>query len=270
MFPWIDGFHWSAGHIIFLSLFFAVVLTILATLVSAAWRTFSDFRTHRATEICWRMNFADLPIAERRCRHQLAGRVLSRICDNAFDCRHCPKYAEFAALPARVPTPNVGVNYSDNLLYHRGHTWVRPEVDGTLTMGLDDLARHLIGHPDSVELPAKGSEIESNGVAWRMMKNGHEIPVRAPIDGTVLSTGGDEAGWYLKIRPHEPVDLRHLLRGAEVRGWLAGELARLRLQLSASNDMPCMADGGTLMPELMDMMPEADWDTVLASTFLET
>ena len=29
MFPGIDGFHWTAGHIIFLSLFFAVVMTIL-------------------------------------------------------------------------------------------------------------------------------------------------------------------------------------------------------------------------------------------------
>ena len=52
---------------------------------------------------------------------------------------------------------------------------MRPEKDGTLTIGLDELADHLIGHPDSVQLPAKGSEIESNGIAWRMMKNGHEI-----------------------------------------------------------------------------------------------
>jgi len=35
MFPWNDGFHWTAGHIIFLSLFFAVVLTILTRLVTA-------------------------------------------------------------------------------------------------------------------------------------------------------------------------------------------------------------------------------------------
>jgi Glycine cleavage H-protein len=270
MFPWTDGFHWTAGHIIFLSLFFAVVLTILATLASAVWRTASDFRTHRATEICWRMNFADLPEAERRCRHQLAGRVSSRICPNAFDCRHCPNYAEFAALPANAPSQNVGIDYSDDLLYHRGHTWVRQEPDGTLTVGLDDLAHYLVGHPDSVELPAKGSEIECNAIAWHMRKNGHDIPVRAPIDGTVVSTGGDEQGWYLKLCPREPVNLRHLLRGPEVPGWLSAELDRLKLQLCAPNIMPCMADGGTLMPELMDTMPEADWDTVIAATFLET
>jgi hypothetical protein len=269
MFPWVDGFHWSPGHIIFLSVFFTVVLIILTTFAWAIWRTASDFRTHRATETCWRLNFAELPEAERRCRHELAGRLPHRVCNNAFDCRHCSKYAEFAVLPSKTVAGNAGVNFSDNLLYHRGHTWVRPEDNGTLTIGLDDFAHHLIGHPDSVYLPAKGSEIESNGIAWRMTKNGHEIGVRAPIDGTVVSTGGAKDAWYLKIRPRKPADLRHLLRGPEVPGWLAGEVDRLQLQFSGPDAPPCMADGGTLLPDLMDVMPAADWDTVLAATFLE-
>jgi hypothetical protein len=268
MFPWVDGFHWSPGHIIFLSLFFSVVLTILVTFSSALWRTASDFRTHRATEICWRVNFEELPTAERHCRHQLAGRIASRICDNAFECRQCVKYSEFAALSAKIPSQDVGIGYSNELLYHRGHTWVRPEDDGTLTVGLDELAGHLIGHPDSVELPVKGSEIECNGTAWRMMKNGHEILVRAPIEGTVVCTGGVEDGWYLRLRPCGPMNLRHLLHGTEVSGWLSGELNRLQSQLAVSKAQPCLADGGTLVPELMDAMPEADWDTVLAATFL--
>ncbi len=269
MFPWVDGFHWTPNHIIFLSLFFAVVLTIASTIIRAVWRTASDFQNHRATGMCWRMNFADLPEAERPCRHELAGRVANRTCDNAFDCRHCAQYANFAALPSRTLSPNVGVNFSNNLLYHRGHTWVRPEDDGTLTVGLDEFAHHLIGHPDSVRLPLQDSEIESDGIAWRMMKNGHEIPVRAPIDGTVVATGGEQDGWYLKLRPRGPADLRHLLRGAEVSGWLSAELDRLQRQFSAPNAPQCMADGGTLMPDLMDAVPDADWDTVLAATFLE-
>ena len=52
MFPGIDGFHWTVGHVVFLALFFAVVLTILMTVLSAAWRTQRDFRTHRAIEMC--------------------------------------------------------------------------------------------------------------------------------------------------------------------------------------------------------------------------
>jgi glycine cleavage system H protein len=269
MFPWVDGFHWTPNHIIFLTLFAAVVLIIAATVISAIWRTAFDFQTHRATEECWRLNFAELPEAERCCRHQFAGRVAHRICPHAFDCRHCPLYAELAALPENIPSWNVGVDFSTHLLYHRGHTWVRPEEDGTLTVGLDELAHHLIGHPDSVQLPVKGSQIESDGTAWRMMKNGHEIEVRAPMDGTVVATGGDKDGWYLKLRPRHPADLRHLLRGAEVPGWLSREIERLQFQLSRPRTPPCLADGGTLMPDLMDTLPAADWDAVLEATFLE-
>ena len=270
MFPWVDGFRWSVGHIVFLSVFFGVVLTILSTVARAAWHTVCDFRTHRATQLCWHQNFAELPTAERRCRHELAGRVASRICDNAFDCCGCLKSAELAALPPKPPFQAAGFNYSDGLLYHRGHTWVRPEEDGTLTVGLDEFARQLVGRPDSVELPEMESEIEKYGVGWRMWKNNHEIRVRAPIAGTVVSKGGTEEGWYLRLRPNGPADLRHLLRGAEVPGWLSRERDRLQLQLSAPGSPPCLADGGSLMPDLMDAMPAADWDTVLASTFLET
>lgn len=269
MFPWVDGFHWTVGHIVFLSIFFGVVLTILTTVLRAALHTLSDFRAHRVNELCWRASAAELPESERHCRHEFAGRLSFRVCDNAFDCRHCPQYADFAGLPANSPVRNLPVNYSDKLLYHRGHTWVRPEEDGTFTIGLDELARNLIGHPDSVEFPADGSTIESNGIAWRMTKNGHEIRVRAPLDGKVVRTNraGDDA--YLRLRPEGRADLRHLLHGAEVSGWLASECDRLQLQLRTPDAPPTLADGGLLMPDLMDAVPQADWETILESTFLE-
>jgi glycine cleavage system H lipoate-binding protein len=273
MFPWIDGFRWTANHIIFLSLFFAVVLTIVTTFLSALYRTADDFHSHRAAELCWKSDFAELPPAERHCRHELAGRVGERTCNNAFDCRHCAEYPRFASLPAGEKTNNLGIPYAEDRFYHRGHTWVKPEDDGTVTIGLDELAEHLIGDPDSVDLPAPGSEIEMNQTAWRIKKNRKQMQVRAPIEGTVLEVGGPKQGWYLKVRPRlnlrDPATLRHLLRGPEVHGWLARELERLQLQLHTPDTKPSLADGGTLMPGLMDAMPEADWDTALADTFLE-
>jgi hypothetical protein len=44
---------------------------------------------------------------------------------------------------------------------------------------------------------------------------------------------------------------------------------RLQLQLRAPNTPPALADGGVLLPGLMNAVPEADWDTALADTFLE-
>lgn len=273
MFPGIDGFHWTVAHVVFLSLFFAIVVTILATVVSAAWRTAHDFRTNQTIELCWKADFAELPESDRRCRHELAGRVISRTCDNAFDCRHCSKYSQFAVLPARASVHALGLNYSEDRFYHRGHTWVKPADDGTFTIGLDELADHLIGDPDSIKMPEVGTEIEINQTAWRMEKNGNEIRVRTPIEGTVVGVGGAKEVWYLKIRPRldprDPATLRHLLKGPEVHGWLSRELERLQLQLRAPNTPPALADGGVLLPGLMDALPDSNWEAVLADTFLE-
>ncbi len=273
MFPGIDGFHWTFGHILFLALFFVVAVTIFTTVISAIWRTARDFRTHRAIEFCWKSNFSELPISDRRCRHELAGRVIARTCDNAFDCRHCKKYSQFAVLPATGHTNSLGLDYPDNRFYHRGHTWVQVGEDGNVTVGLDDLAQHLVGTPESVQLPELGDQIDINETAWRMKKNGKEIAVRAPIEGEVVGTGGPNEGWFLKVRPRldvrDPMTFRHLLTGPEVHGWISRELERLQLELRNPNSPAALADGGTLVPDLMNALPAADWDTVLAETFLD-
>jgi glycine cleavage system H lipoate-binding protein len=269
MFPGVDGFHWTFGHIFFLAVFFAVVLTILVTLAAATLRTVRDMRTGKAADICWHADFGELPEAERRCRHELAGRVEQRTCPNAFDCRRCPDYARFADLAPSVAPRTFGLNYPGDRFYHRGHTWVRPEMDGTLTVGLDDMAERIVGKPDTVLLPETGTELELQGTAWKMSKHGQAIRVRAPLEGTVVGTGSAEQGWYLKLRPHGEANLRHLLSGAEVQGWLAGELDRLQLQLTQPDCSPSLADGGILVSGLMDALPEADWDRALAATFLE-
>ena len=269
MFPWVDGFHWTVMHVVFLTIFGLVLLTVLSTFVWSLFRTASDLRSQRAAQLCWRDNFSQLPEAERHCRHEFSGRIIHRVCPNAFDCQHCELYHAYAAMPAPALRFNPGVDYSDKLLYHRGHTWVLPKDDGTFTIGLDEFAHHLIGQPDSLKFPRKGTDIQHNGIAWRMTKNGREIRVRAPIDGTIFATGGPQYGWYLRVKPRGPVDLRHLLEGTEVAGWLESEMDRLHVQLRSPDSTAALGDGGMLVPELMDSLPQADWDEVLAATFLD-
>jgi glycine cleavage system H lipoate-binding protein len=195
--------------------------------------------------------------------------VEQRTCPNAFDCRRCGEYPNFASLPAAGTAPDLGLSIPKDRFYHRGHTWVRPEEDGTVTIGLDALAQRMIGDPDWIELPQEGAALEANGIAWRMKKHGREIRVRAPIDGTVVDHGRHQEGWYLKLRPAGTPNFRHLLREAEVPLWMSRELERLQLQLRQPGAAPSLADGGVLMSGLMEAMPEADWDAVLAATFLE-
>jgi len=123
-----------------------------------------------ATEMCWRFNFAKLPEEERCCRHQLAAECRTESATTRSIAGSAPNTQSLRSCGQSFP-PYVGVSFSNNQLYHRGHTWVRPRTnDGTLTVGLDEFAHHLVGHPDSVQLPVPDSEIESDGLAWRMMK----------------------------------------------------------------------------------------------------
>jgi len=270
MFPGVDGFHWTFAHVVFLAIFFLVGLTIVATTVIAVWRAHQDVKSRRVEQLRWLSEFQELPLAERTCRHELAGRVEHRTCPRAFACGTCPDYAQFAARPTQAPEYTFGMDFPPDRLYHRGHTWVREEADGLVMVGLDDLASRLVGKPGSVVLPEKGQWLEANGTGWHLEKNGCEMRVMAPIAGEVVETGSPAEGWYLKLRvPPEMRQWRHLLRGGEVPGWLMRELERLQLQLAPTGAAPSLADGGMLVDGLMDQMPNADWDKVMGGTFLE-
>ena len=73
MFPWVYGFSWTMGNVIFLGLFFTVVAIIGATMVLSLLRTYRDIQAHKAETIRWESEFHDLPVSELRCRHEFTG-----------------------------------------------------------------------------------------------------------------------------------------------------------------------------------------------------
>ena len=87
MLPNVYGWSWTPGHVIFVSVFFAVGLTVAATVLIAWWRSSRDLRAGRADTIRWKEDFHDLAPEDRRCRHEIGGKVMWRECDRAFDCR---------------------------------------------------------------------------------------------------------------------------------------------------------------------------------------
>jgi hypothetical protein len=153
--------------------------------------------------------------------------------------------------------------------YHRGHTWARREPDGTLTIGLDNLGRRLLNGPDELMLPAPGAELTANGTAWRARKKGAEVRVLSPVDGEVVETGGPDQKFYLRVRPTRD-NFRHLLRGSDVRPWVAREIERLQLALCAEGAQPTLADGGVPVEDISLACPAREWDAVCASMFLNS
>ncbi len=275
MLPGVFGFKWTAGNLIFLGIFYAVVCVVLSTIAVAMIRAVSDFRHRKHDALRWKADFDDLPKAARTCRHQLTGELKHRVCPNGFDCRECSQHAQFLARASGAAHSLdediliFGYHLPLDRMYHRGHTWVRREEDGTVSVGLDDFAARLIGKPDSVELPAPGTRITVNGVGWNLKRGSSVIRILSPVDGEVVATGGAEQGWYLKIKPRNGnLDTRHLLRGGEIGPWIMKEMERLQLALSVERLGATLADGGTPVADLPAALPDADWDAVWGDLLL--
>lgn len=271
MLPWVYGFEWTAGHLIFLGVFFTAILVAMSTVVYALTRTARDLKGDRALRILWREDFEELPAAARRCRHAFTGELPGRICPMGFDCRECVMHA---TMEAREKAPVAGgelagIRVETDRLYHRGHTWVKPQEDGTVLIGLDDLGRRLTGSPDKLELPAAGTALKTNTPAWEVTRKGNTVRVLSPVDGTVVesSATGD---WTLKVWPERPFDTRHLLRGTEVTAWFRSELERLQLLAGSEQAGPALADGGVLVDDLAEALPADDWEMVAGQMMLDS
>lgn len=273
MLPFVDGFHWTFGHILFLTAFGMIAATMAVTMLIVLRRVTDNHRRNRVAAIQWQSDFHELGESDRRCRHELSGRVESRECHHSFDCGQCSGHAKFSAALA-VPAGESGMEtfglaFPSDRLYHRGHTWVRIESDGLLTIGLDDFGRRLLGKPDRVELPEPGTEITAYGPAWHAYRNGAGVRILSPAGGVVVETGGPDQDWYLKIRPRDGYqNLTHLLSGAEVSAWLRRELERLQVLVAPAGAGASLADGGVLMEDLPKAQPEANWDAIYGKMFL--
>ena len=276
MFPWNYGFEWNTSHVIFLGAFYTVLAIVAATVISAMLRARRDLRAGLEEDVRWHADFHDLPAPDRACRHVLSGELRHRECPNAFDCRRCETHARLIEKRA-VPPPAdpeeeiLGMSFPLDRYYHRGHTWAHPEPDGTVTIGLDELASRLMGAPDAIETPPDGTQVRVNGPAFRIRKRNADVRVLSPIDGEVIGSGSPECGWLLKVRPTSAGEraFRHLLRGSEIRPWLQREMERLELALTAEGAAPALADGGVPVPDIGASYPNADWDAVCGQMFLE-
>ena len=268
MLPWNYGFHWNLGTLFFLGAFYTVLSVVATTVIVAALRSRRELAAHQEESIRWHSDFHDLPAADRVCRHVLTGELRRRECPHAFDCRECETHANLIArhpLPASPETEEdiFGMSFPLDRFYHRGHTWARKEADGTVTIGLDDLGKRLLGAPEDVRLPQAGARIQTNGTAFHVSKRNADIAVLAPVDGEVVETGGPKDEWYLRVRPEAASELafRHLLRGAEIRPWLLRS-GGLQFALTAEGAAPTLADGGVPVADIAASYPQADWDAV--------
>jgi hypothetical protein len=273
MFPWSSEFVWDTGHVVFFGALYAVLAAIAGSLALAARRVLRHVRHGRVAAMAWGAEFAELPSSVRACRHQLTGEAPGRLCEKAFDCRSCVEHELLEAKrerPAARAPEAAGFGFDPSRrFYHRGHTWVRLEKNGTATIGLDGMARRLLGNPETIELVPPGARIEAHGMLGRIRTRGIRVRLLSPIDGMVLDQRGSGLGFKLRVRPDAMFDIRHLLVGPEAKVWSLRELERVQGALSPVGGAVALADGGELVADLGAELPRERYQALLGETFLE-
>ena len=191
-------------------------------------------------------------------------------CERAFDCRGATTHARLVADAKPLPAIDAGGFFVlADRLYQRPRL-VKAEEDGTVTLGLDDLASVSSGHPTPLVLPAVGERLAENGPAFRLKAGKARVRVASPVSGEVVETGSFAKGFLLRVKPDGPLDTRALLSGREAAAFFGRERDRLQLVLSAAQGIPALADGGVLVGDLSSAIPEEDRDRVLGEMLLES
>ncbi len=106
-----------------------------------------------------------------------------------------------------------------DLRYTSEHEWLRPEEDGSVTIGITDHAQSALGDLVYVELPEVGQDLEVGGEMAVVESVKAASDVYAPVSGSVLAVNEDLAddperinadpygqGWIIRLQPTDGID----------------------------------------------------------------
>jgi glycine cleavage system H protein len=106
-----------------------------------------------------------------------------------------------------------------DLRYTSEHEWLRPEEDGSVTIGITDHAQSALGDLVYVELPEVGQELDAGGEMAVVESVKAASDVYAPVSGLVLEVNDALAddpekinadpygeGWIVRMQPTDGID----------------------------------------------------------------
>jgi glycine cleavage system H protein len=113
-----------------------------------------------------------------------------------------------------------------HLRYTSSHEWVRPEPDGSVSVGITDHAQEQLGDIVFVEAPQAGRKVAAGEAVGVVESVKAASDIYAPVAGEILGGNGELASapekvnedafaaWMFRIRPDNPADVEALLDAA--------------------------------------------------------
>lgn len=119
-------------------------------------------------------------------------------------------------------------NIPAELKYTRTHEWLRPEDDGTYTVGISDHAQDALGDLVFVETPEVGRSVTAGEACAVVESVKAASDIYAPVAGEVIEFNAaledDPAlvnsdpygdGWLFSLAPSDPGELGELMSAEE-------------------------------------------------------
>ncbi|HEU4522271.1 MAG TPA: glycine cleavage system protein H [Thermoanaerobaculia bacterium] len=186
-----------------------------------------------------------------------------------------------ALRPRRLSPVVAGFNLPDNVRYHPGHTWAASEGGELVRVGIDDFAAKIAGTVDRIDIPTRGQWIRQGQKIIGMHRDGRDIELVSPIEGTVVDVNdaalGNPAvtrtdpygeGWLLEVHsPDAKTNFRNLLNGTLARRWMDETAAKLRALMPAPAGALAQ-EGGVAIDDALAAIPDADWQKAAKEFFL--
>jgi glycine cleavage system H protein len=191
-----------------------------------------------------------------------------------------------ATVPQAVPA-QLGGDYVDGFLvperlsYHSGHSWLMRERKNVVRVGADEFAAALLGKLEKIELPKPGQWIRQGQKVLSFYRDGRKTEMVSPTEGEVMEINTEALtnpailrqdpygkGWLVAVHvPDEENTNRNLVPKSLVREWMREAVERLYAQQPTLAGAVA-ADGGRPAEDLLEAMPELNWNQVTSEFFL--
>lgn len=125
----------------------------------------------------------------------------------------------------------------ENLKYTDAHTWLKPEPDGTVAVGITFHAQDALGDIVFVETPAPGRKVRKGEQIGVVESVKAASDIYAPVSGEIIDANADLADTPEKIN-EDPYAAWMFRMKADDAGDIAGLLDAAAYQKVADADKP--------------------------------
>ena len=180
-----------------------------------------------------------------------------------------------------------GSEYVDGFLvpqsvsYHNGHSWLVRERQNVVRIGADEFAAALAGKIEKIELPKPGQWIRQGQKVISFIRDGQKTEMVSPTEGEVMAVNAAVVenpalmrqepygkGWLLSVHvPDEENTTRNLVPKMLVGEWMREAVERLYAR-QPNLAGAVAADGGRPADDLLEALPDHDWQEVTGEFFL--